>query len=194
MNTATANVNASHASKMRLSPLHGLLARFESAEELVAATKKAYVAGYRQMDAYSPVPVEGLASALGRQGTAMPLIMLLGGIVGGVSGFFMQWYSAVVDYPFNIGGRPFNSWVSFIPITFEATVLVSAISGVVGMLYLNGLPRYHHPIFNARGIERASVDGFFLCLESGDPKWDAEGTRRFLKDELNAAEVTEVAR
>ena len=191
MTAATAQAKAS---KIRLSPLYGLVARFESPEALVEATKAAYVAGYRQMDAYSPVPVEGLATALGRKGTAMPLIMLLGGITGGLTGFAVQWYSAVIDYPYNVGGRPFNSWVSFIPITFEMTVLTSAICGVVGMLLLNGLPRYNHPIFNARGIERASVDGFFLCIESGDMKWDEEGTRRFLADELKAADVTEVAR
>ncbi len=193
MTTATATVKAK-ASKIRIPPVFGCVGRFDTPEALVAATEKAYAAGYRQMDAYSPVPVEGLADALGRKGTAMPLIMLLGGIAGGVTGFFVQWYSAVIDYPFNIGGRPFNSWVSWIPITFEATVLFSAIAGVVGMLFLNGLPRYHHPIFNARGIERASVDGFFLCIESSDVKWDAEGTRRFLADELHASDVTEVAR
>ena len=193
MTTATATATAK-ASKIRIPPVFGCVGRFDTPEALVAATEKAYAAGYRQMDAYSPVPVEGLAVALGRKGTAMPLIMLLGGITGGVTGFFVQWYSAVVDYPFNIGGRPFNSWVSWIPITFEATVLFSAISGVVGMLFLNGLPRYHHPIFNARGIERASVDGFFLCIESSDMKWDQTETQRFLSDELHASDVTEVAR
>ncbi len=123
--TTTAKATAqAKASKIRIPPVFGLVGRFDTPEALVEATKSAYVAGYRQMDAYSPVPVEGLASALGRKGTAMPLIMLLGGIAGGLTGFFVQWYSAVVDYPFNIGGRPFNSWVSWIPITFEATVLV----------------------------------------------------------------------
>ena len=183
-----------NAKQARTSPLHGWVARFETPESLVQAAKRSYVAGYRHMDAYSPVPVEGLAPALGRKRTAMPLIMLIGGILGGAGGFFMQWYSAVVDYPYNIGGRPFNSWVSFIPITFELTVLCSAISGVLGMLFLNGLPRYHHPIFNARGIERATVDRFFLCIESSDPKWDETETHRFLTDDLKALDVTEVAR
>ena len=185
---------ATIASTIRVMPLHGLVGRFDSSEELVAAAKKAYGAGYRRMDAYTPLPVEGLAAALGRKGTPMPFIMLLGGILGGASGFFMQWYSAVVDYPFNIGGRPFNSWVAFIPITFEMTVLFSAISGVLGMLLLNGLPRYNHPIFNAHGIERSTVDRFFLCIESEDSKWDLEETARFLRDELMAADVSEVAR
>ena len=191
MTTATATAKTP---SIRFSPVYGVVGRFETPEQLVEATKSAYLAGYRHMDAYSPVPVEGLAAAMGRRRTVTPLIMLLGGIAGGVTGFFVQWYSAVVDYPFNIGGRPFNSWVSWIPITFEMTVLVSAISGVVGMLFLNGLPHYHHPIFNARGIERATVDRFFLCLESSDPKWDEAGTRRFLADDLKALDVTEVAR
>ena len=182
------------ATHIERSPLYGLLARFDTPEELVHAARTAYVAGYRRMDGFSPVPVEGLAAALGRRRTLMPLIMLVGGIVGGISGFFMQWYSAVVDYPFNVGGRPFNSWPSFIPITFELTVLVSAISGVLGLLFLNGLPRFHHPIFNARGIERATLDRFFLCIESEDPKWDQEKTASFLREELKAVEVTEVAR
>lgn len=177
---------------MSVPPLYGLVARFDTPGALLDATKKAHAAGYRCMDAYTPLPVEGLAEAMGRKGTVMPLIMLLGGITGGVTAYFTQWYSAVVDYPFNIGGRPFHSWVSFIPITFEFTVLLSAISGVFGMLFLNGLPRLNHPIFNARGIERASIDSFFLCIESTDPKWDVDGTRRFLTDDLKSSDVTEV--
>ena len=173
-------------------PMYGLVARFDTPDALVEATKKAHAAGYRRMDAYTPLAVNGLAEALGRKGTVMPLIMLLGGITGGLIAYATQWYSAVIDYPFNVGGRPFHSWPSFIPITFEFTVLLSAISGVLGMLFLNGLPRLNHPIFNARGIERASVDGFFLCIESADPKWDPEGTRRFLADDLKSPDVTEV--
>ncbi len=182
------------ASRLQRPSLYGLVARFDTPEELLAATKRAYAAGYRRMDAYTPLPVEGLSEALGHQRTIIPFIMLLGGITGAVTAFGTQWYSAVVDYPFNVGGRPFNSWVSFIPITFEFTVLLSAISGVVGMFFLNGLPRYNHPIFNARGIERATVDRFFLCIESEDMKWDREDTARFLREEGKAAEVTEVRR
>lgn len=174
--------------------LHGLLAVFDTAEALLAATEKARAAGYRRMDAYSPVPIDGLAEALGRGKTRMPLIVLLGGIAGGCAGYFMQWYSMVVDYPYNIGGRPFHSWPMFIPVTFELTVLCAAISGVVGMLYLNGLPRLHHPIFHAPGIERATVDRFFLCIETTDPKWHRDGTRAFLETELHGQDVVEVAR
>ena len=174
--------------------LHGLLAAFDTPEELLAATKQAYAEGYRKMDCYSPVPIDGLAQALGRGKTWVPFIFLAGGIVGGTSGYFMQWYSMVIDYPYNIGGRPFHSWPMFIPVTFELTVLVSAISGLLGMLYLNGLPRLHHPIFKAPGIERATVDQFFLCIETTDPKWDREGTRRFLEHDLKGHDVAEVER
>ena len=174
--------------------LHGLVGAFASGEALVEATRKAYEAGYRQMDAYCPVPVEGLAEAMGRRGTVMPLIVLGGGITGGFTGWFMQWFSATYDYPFNVGGRPFNSWPMFIPIIFELTVLFAAICGVLGMLFLNGLPRLHHPIFSAPGIERATVDRFFLCLEAADPRWERDATRRFLEDALHAADVVEVKR
>ncbi len=179
---------------LRQENLHGLVGAFASGEALVEATRKAYEAGYRRMDAYSPVPVEGLAEAMGRRGTVMPMIVLGGGIMGGFTGWFMQWFSATYDYPFNVGGRPFNSWPMFIPIIFELTVLFAAICGVLGMLFLNGLPQLHHPIFSAAGIERATVDRFFLCLEATDPRWERDATRRFLEDELHAADVVEVKR
>lgn len=178
----------------RQETLHGTVGAFSSGEALVEATRRAYEAGYRHMDAYSPIPVDGLAEAMGRRGTSMPLIVLVAGAVGGFTGWFMQWFSATYDYPFNIGGRPFNSWPMFIPIIFELTVLFAAVSGTLGMLFLNGLPRLHHPIFHAPGIERATVDRFFLCLEATDPRWDRDATRRFLEDELHAAGVAEVKR
>lgn len=185
-------VNPSEAHRREAQALHGLTGFFATGEELVEATRQAYEAGYRRMDAYSPVPVDGLAEAMGRRGTAMPLIVLLGGITGGFTGWFMQWFSATIDYPFNIGGRPFNSWPMFIPIIFELTVLFAAVSGVLGMLFLNGLPRLHHPIFAAQGIERATTDRFYLCIEAADPRWDREGTRRFLEGALKAENVVEV--
>ena len=188
------SVNDTKAHAQQEQALHGLTGAFRTGELLVEATRKAYEAGFRQMDAYSPIPVDGLAEAMGRRGTAMPLIVLGGGIIGALTGWFMQWFSAVYDYPFNIGGRPFNSWPMFIPIIFELTVLFAAVSGVLGMLFLNGLPRLHHPIFAASGIERATVDRFFLCLEAADPRWDRTATRRFLEDELHAENVVEVPR
>ena len=172
----------------------GLAARFDSEETLKAAAEAAYLAGYRRMDAYSPVPIEGLAEKLGRRKTIMPLLVLLGGIAGGTGGYFMQWFSMTVDYPYNVGGRPFHSWPMFIPVTLELTVLCAALAGVFGMLFLNGLPRYHHPIFAAPGIERATVDQYFLCIEADDERWDLEGTRRFLEEEAHAAEIVEVPR
>lgn len=197
---ASVNVPSKVATEAALTPPPepstpwGMAARFDTGEALVAATEAAWLAGYRRMDAYCPVPVEGLAEALGRRKTAMPLIVLFGGIVGGLSGYFMQWYSMTIDYPYNVGGRPFHSWPMFIPVTFELTVLCAAIAGVTGMLFLNGLPRFHHPIFGAPGIERATVDRYFLCIESADPKWSQAETRHFLQDELKAAEVVEVPR
>ncbi len=187
-------VNEAPAHAAQEMSLYGLTGMFASGDALLEATQKAYEAGYRQMDAYSPVPVDGLAEAMGRRGTPMPLIVLCGGVTGGFTGWFMQWFSATYDYPFNIGGRPFNSWPMFIPIIFELTVLFAAVSGVLGMLFLNGLPRYHHPIFAAQGIERATVDRFFLCIESADPRWGREETRRFLEHELHATDVVEVRR
>ena len=171
---------------------YGLLARFDTPEALLGACRAAYQAGYRQMDAYSPIPVDGAAEAMGKKKTRIPLLILLAGIAGGAGGFFMHWFSMVYDYPFNIGGRPFNSWPAFIPITFELTVLSAAVCGVFGMLLRNGLPRLHHPVFKAPGIERASLDKFFLCIEASDPKWDPERTGAFLRDVLHSHQVVEV--
>ena len=171
---------------------HGLLAYFDTPEELLRACRVAYGAGYRDMDAYSPIPVDGAAEAMGKRKTRMPLLVLLGGLAGGAVGYGTQWFSMAYDYPFNVGGRPFHSWPAFIPITFEMTVLSAALCGVFGMLLRNGLPRFHHPIFNAPGIERATQDRFFLCLEASDPRWDLERTASFLRDTLGSHRVVEV--
>ncbi|HEV8129882.1 MAG TPA: DUF3341 domain-containing protein [Acidobacteriota bacterium] len=171
--------------------LYGLMAEFERPEDLVAAASRARDAGYRRMDGYTPFPVEGLAAALGFRRTQVPLIALIGGIVGCLGGFFMQYYIAVIDYPLNIGGRPLNSWPSFIVITFEMTVLAAALSAVLGMLALNGLPMPHHPVFNVPRFALASKDRFFLVIEASDPKFDVEDTRRFLKS-LQPREVADV--
>src|ERR1700761_5197288 len=136
--------------------LYGLMAEFKQPEEVLTAVQRAYEHGYRRMDAYSPFPVEGLAEALGRRGTAVPLIVLIGGIVGGLGGYFMQWYATVVSYKINVGGRPFHSWPAYIPITFELTVLCASLSALVGMLALNRLPQPYHSVFNAPGFDRAS--------------------------------------
>ncbi len=173
-------------------PLYGLLAEFERPEEVVSAAQKAYAEGYRKMDTYTPQPVEGLAEAIGFHHTRFPLLVLIGGVVGASAGFSMQYWMAAVDYAMNIGGRPLNSWPSFVPITFEMTVLVAALTAVLGMLGMNGLPMPYHPVFNAPNFELASRNRFFLCIEARDPKFDRVATRKFLES-LGAREVAELA-
>ena len=160
---------------------YGLLAEFETPDALLAAARAAYADGYRRMDAYSPLPVEGLAEAIGFTHNRIPLVVLVGGILGGLGGYFMQWYSATIDYPIDVGGRPFHSWPSFIPITFELTVLMAALGAVFGMLALNGLPQPYHPVFNVPSFALASGNRFFLSIQAVDPRFDPEATTRFLE-------------
>jgi hypothetical protein len=172
-------------------PIYGLMAEFDTAGNLLAAARRAYAEGYRQMDAYTPLPVEGLAEALGFRKTRLPLIVLLGGLAGCLGGFFLQYYVAVLDYPINVGGRPLNSWPSFIPVTFELTILVAALSALFGLLVLSRLPMPYHPVFNVPRFELASRNRFFLCVEARDPRFDREGTRQFLR-RLNPRGVYDV--
>ena len=171
--------------------LYGLIAEFEEHDQLLAAAKRAFAAGYREMDAYSPFPIDGLAEALGHEGSPVPFFTLLGGMAGGLGGYFMEWYSMARLYPLNVGGRPHNSWPNFIPVTFELTVLIASLSALVAMLVINRLPQPHHPVFNAPEFERASVDRFFLCIETEDPKFERGGTWRFLET-LEPLKVSEV--
>jgi hypothetical protein len=173
-------------------PLHGLIAEFETARELLAATRRAYAAGYRRMDAYSPFPVPELPEALGVHHDRVALVTLAGAILGGASGYALQWWINTIAYPLNIGGRPLHAWPAFIIVTFEMTILFGGIAALFGMLALNGLPLLHHPIFNAPGFESASRDRFFLCIEAVDPRFEPQGTRVFLQ-ELRPARVVEVA-
>ena len=172
--------------------IHGLLAEFDDPTSLVSATNQAYEQGYRCMDAYSPFPIEELHHAIGMHHTRLPLIVLVGGVVGGSGGYLLQYWANAVAYPLAVGGKPFHSWPAFIPITFECTILVAALSAVLGMLALNGLPQPYHPVFNVPRFALASRNRFFLCIESVDPKFDVEGTRHFLES-LNPREVTTVA-
>jgi hypothetical protein len=160
---------------------HGAMAAFNSAEALMAAADRAREAGYTRMDAYSPFPVEGLNEALGNKHTKLSMIVLAGAIVGGISGFLMQAWMEAIDYPKNIGGRPLISWPSFVPATFEMTILFGAFTAVIAMIALNGLPQPYHPVFNVPQFRRASRDGFFLVIESSDPKFDLQGTMGFLE-------------
>jgi hypothetical protein len=171
--------------------LFGLMAEFADHTQLLEATRQAYAAGYRRMDAYSPFPVEGLAEALGDEHTPVPLFTLVGGVTGGLGGYFMEWYSMGRLYPLNVGGRPLHSWPSFIPVTFELTILIAALSAFLAVFVLNQLPQLHHPVFNVPEFRRASIDRFFLCIESADPRFDLHITRRLL-EKLNPAKVTEV--
>lgn len=162
-------------------PIYGLLAEFTEPNELIAAVRQARAAGYRRMDAYTPYPIEEVAEELGVHGNRLPLIVLVGGIVGLLAGYGLQYWASVIEYPLNVGGRPFNSIVAFIPITFETTVLIAAFAAVLGMLALNGLPMPYHPVFNVPRFALASRDRFFLCIEATDPMFDRELTRRFLE-------------
>ena len=171
--------------------VYGLMAEFDDPATLVLATRRAYEAGYRSMDAYSPFPIEELTEALGIHGTAVPVLVLLGGIVGALSGFGLQYWVSSIAYPLNVGGRPFNSWPSFIPVTFEMTVLLAALTAVFGMIALNRLPMPYHPVFNVPRFALATRDRFFLCIESTDPMFDAHATRQFLQ-RFAPREVSEV--
>jgi len=172
--------------------LHGLMAEFETPGALVAATHKARLQGFRQMDAYSPIPIDELNDALGLKRTRLPRLVLLGGILGGLGGFSLEYWASVIAYPMNVGGRPLNSWPHFIPVTFETTVLGAALSCFLGMWALNRLPQPYHPVFNVPAFDRASSDRFFLCIEATDPRFDAHETRAFLES-LHPVGVSDVA-
>ena len=177
--------------QLHVQRLFGLAAEFDSPEALVEAAERLRDAGYTRAEAYTPFPVEGLSRALGFRRTKIAMIVLIGAIIGTAGAFGMQWYANVISYPWNIGGKPPNSWPAFIPITFELGVLGAALAAVIGMLALNGLPQPYHPMFNLPQFSLASRDRFFLCIEATDPKFDLDQTRRVLED-LHPIFVAEV--
>ena len=163
--------------------VYGVVAEFDNPQDLLNATQAAYDAGYRRIEAYTPYPIEEVSEAVSPHRNRLPSIVLAGGILGGLGGYLLQYYTQVIDYPLNIGGRPYHSWPSFIPVTFETTILGAAFAAIFGMLALNGLPRPHHPIFNAPRFELASRSHFFLCIESIDPKFRQEDVESFLQNQ-----------
>lgn len=160
---------------------YGLMAEFEKPEDLLLAARRAHGEGYRKMDAYTPFPIEHLSQAIGGEDHKLPWIVFTGGIIGALSGYFMQYYAHVIDYPVMVGGKPHHAWPSFIPVTFEMTILFAALSAVLGMLALNGLPLPYHPVFNVERFELASRSHFFLCVEARDPRFNGNKTREFLE-------------
>jgi hypothetical protein len=173
-------------------PLYGIMAEFENPSDLVAAARQTYEAGYRRINGYSPYPIEELTEAIGFTRTTLPLIVLIGGILGGLGGFFMQYWVAVIDYPLNVGGKPENSWPAFIPITFETTVLCAAFAAVFGMLALNKLPQPYHPVFNAPNFALATRDRFFLVIEANDPLFKHDEAIQFMNSLEGAKNVSDV--
>lgn len=170
---------------------YGILAEFGTGDAMSHATEKAVAAGYTHLDAYSPYPVGEAADALKFYKSEMGPVMFIGGVTGACAGFIMQYWANTWGYSLNIGGRPYFSWPSFVPITFEMMVLTTALSGFFGLLAICGLPRYNHPLFNSKTFDRASRDRFFVCIEATDPKFDLAATRAFLND-LHPLSVEEV--
>jgi len=167
------------------------MAEFQDVDSLIEAAHRTREAGYTRLDAYTPYPIEEVAEATGHHHSKLPLIVLIGGIVGALAGYGLQYWTSVIAYPINSGGRPLHSWPAFIVPTFEMTILFAALSAVFGMFFLNGLPQPYHPVFNVPRFALASRDRYFLLIGARGPLVDRGGTRRFLAD-LNPTEVNEV--
>lgn len=172
-------------------PIYGMMAEFDNPTDLVHAAEAAYAAGYRKMDAYSPYPLEEAAEAIGSHHNRVPLVCLIGAMLGMIGGYALQYWVSAINYPINAGGKPFHSWPAFIPVTFECAILGASLATVFGMLALNGLPQPYHPVFNVPRFTQASAEKFFLCIESQDPRFSPAETRRFLEAQ-HPHEVSEV--
>ena len=172
--------------------VYGLLAEFNTPSELVHATEMAHRAGYRRMECYTPYPVEEAAEAIGFHRNEVPLLTLVGGLMGLSAMFVLEVWVSVLAYPLNIGGRPLYSWPAFIVPAYEWTILGAGLSAAFGMLALNGLPALYHPLFNAPNFrDGATTDKFFLCLEALDPKFDLIEAKAYLQS-FQPASVVEV--
>lgn len=172
--------------------LYGLMAEFHTPHEIVDAAQRVREQGYRKVDGYTPYPLEPLGEALHLHHSPLSKMVLGGGIVGALVGYGLCYWSSVIEYPLNIGGRPFHSWPAFIVPTFETTILFAAFTAVLGMLALNGLPQPYHPVFDAPGFALATRDKFFLCIEAHDPRFDTTATRQFLEGLPGVKRVSEV--
>ena len=172
-------------------PLYGLMAEFSDPTALVEAAKRTHAEGYRRVDAFTPFPMHELFDALDLHEKKLQLTVLGAGILGAFAGFGLCYWTQVIAYPLNIGGKPYNSWPAWIPITFECTILLAAFGAVFGMLALNGLPMPYHPVFNVRRFDSASRDKFFLVIQTRDPKFRLDEVRQFLRS-LGPREVTDV--
>ena len=186
-------MSAAHAKTAGDPLIFGLMAEFHSPTELVAAAAQTTKAGYTQYDCYTPYPIEELHEAMPHRRNWLPLMVLMGGIIGGLAGFSLAYFTSTTIYPLNVGGKPLNSWPAFIPVTFECTVLLASLTAVFGMLGLNGFPMPYHPVFNAPRFASASRDRVFHCIESTDPKFDLDNTWSFLSH-LQPAQVSQVDR
>lgn len=177
---------------MKPTGTYGMMAEFNSADELVVAGRRAYNEGYRRLDAFSPFPIEALDEAIGIPHTILPWLVFFGGLFGGMAGYGLEYWVSAVNYPILIGGKPFHSWPNFIPVWFETTVLGASLTAVIGMLGLNGLPQPYHPVFNIEAFrDHAQKDKFYLVVEANDPKFSVEKTRSFFAS-LNPTNVWEV--
>ena len=171
--------------------LYGLIGRFDGTDALRAAAQQLHQAGYRELEAYAPFPLDGLAEALGAGRERLPLWALIGGLAGALISYLLEYYAAVYAYPLNIGGRPLHSWPAFIPLSIEFTILGAAVALVLGLLFGSSLPKLRHPLFAVSGFESATRDGFFLCVAARDPAFECARIDQCLRA-AGATEVREV--